>query len=318
LGILDFLKSIFLSSKGSNGAEPDKGKVACQSQPASSRPERGTVTYKKDLGTIEAGGVGLNTSIVVKKYTEQEIRESAKEDKWFFEPAFWNVAEEVEADRSALEGLLAELIVAHASGSPRREQETVMKYLPEGAWRWAAFENFIFERDKEAYEEEIDEIKNAPLCEMLNWLKVPELREIYKDHVAAKSGPIGKKKKADIIKTICADIDPQMSDQIVESLRNRFLSEVEKPETVNYREMCNMFARRVSMFAYSIQRRKQMLEMTDWRPIWKFKAGFSPETPERCKKLDGKTFKFDDPFWKTGFPPCGRMECDCSVEVKLK
>lgn len=317
MGILDFFKSIFQRPTESHKTDHYEREKIRQS-PGSSRPERGTVTYKQDLGTIEAGGIGMSTSIVVKKYTEQEIRESSKEDKWFFEPAFWKVAGEIEADRSALEGLLAELIIAHASGNPRREQETVMNHLPEGTWRWTAFENFIFERDKEAYEEEIDEIKNAPLAEILNWLKVPELREIYKDHIAAKSGPIGKKKKEEVIKTICSDIEPDVSEQIVESLRKRFISGMEKPETVKYREMCNMFARRVSMFAYSIQRRKQMIEMSDWRPIWKFRAGISPETPERCKKLDGKTFRFNDPFWETGFPPCGRMECDCNVEVKIK
>lgn len=275
------------------------------------------MTYRQDLGTIESAGVGLQASIVVRTFTEQEIRENAQDNQWYFEPAFWKVTGEVEANHVALEALLPDLLIAHTSGSPKREQETVMKHLPEGTWRWVSYENHLLERDKESYEEEVEEINSSSLQDLLNGLKVIELRALYKKHSVEKSGSAGSK-KAEIINAICSVVESDVAEEITGLLRKRFISELRVPGTVNYREMCNMFACRVAMMAYAFRRRKQMLEISDRYPSWKFIADDNPDVPKRCKKLDGKAFRFDDPFWDTGYPPCSRLDCNCSVEVKMK
>lgn len=309
MGILDFLRSVFRGTGPSSAVSAH----ATTSQPR----EKGTVTYRQDLGEIDAGGVALSASIEVRKFTEQEIRENALSNQWYYEPAFWKAAEGVDADRGALELLLPELLVAHTSGSPRREQETVMKHLPEGTWRWAAYLIYLIERDKESYEEEVTDINGSSLAELLSGLKVPELRGIYKEHATKESGAAGSK-KADIIKAIIGVMEPDAAKQLVTALRERFVSELEKPVTVNYRDMCAMFARRVGAIAYALQRRKQILEISERYPNWRFVAFQGPDTPERCHMLNGKTFRFDDPFWDSGYPPCDRLDCACRAEVKMR
>lgn len=308
MGILDFLRSVLRGTGQSSAVSAH----ATTSQPR----EKGTVAYRQDLGEIDAGGVTLSASIEVRKFTEQEIRENALSNKWYYEPAFWKVAEGVDADRGALELLLPELLVAHTSGSPRREQETIMKYLPEGAWRWAAYVNYLIERDKESYEDEVTDINGSSLAELLGGLKVPELRGIYKEH-ATKAGAAGSK-KADIIKAIIGVVEPDAAEQLATALRERFISELEKPGNVNYRDMCAMFARRIGAIAYALRRRKQMLETSERYPNWRFVAFQGPDTPERCHKLNGKTFRFDDSFWGSGYPPCDRLDCACRAEVKMR
>jgi hypothetical protein len=155
------------------------------------------------------------------------------------------------------------------------------------------------------------------LAELLGGLKVPELRGIYKERATHESGTAGSK-KADIIKAIIGVVEPDAAKQLETALRERFVSELEKPGTVNYRDMCAMFARRVSAIAYALQRRKQMLEISARYPNWRFIAFQSPDTPERCHKLDGKTFRFDDPFWDSGYPPCDWLDCACRAEVKMR
>jgi len=309
LGILDFFRSVFRSTGPSS--------TVTAGATTSQRREKGTVTYRQDLGEIDAGGVSLSASIEVRKFTEQEIRENALDNKWYYEPAFWKVAEGVDADRGALELLLPELLVAHTSGSPRREQDTVMQHLPEGTWRWAAYVNYLVERDKESYEEEISDINGSSLAELLVGLKVPELRAIYKEHATKESGAAGSK-KADIIKSIIRVVESDAAEQLTTASRKRFVSELEKPGTVNHRGMCAMFARRIAAIAYALRRRKQMLEISERYPNWRFIAFQGPDTPERCNKLNGKTFRFDDLFWDGGYPPCDRLDCACKAEVKMR
>ncbi len=309
MSILDFIRSVFRSTGPSS--------TVSTGATTSQRREKGTVTYRQDLGEIDAGGISLNASIEVRKFTEQEIRENAQDNKWYYEPAFWKVAEGVDADRGALELLLPELLVAHTSGSPRREQETVTKHLPEGTWRWAAYVNYLVERDKESYEEEIADINGSSLAELLGGLKVPELRAIYKEHATKEPGAAGSK-KADIINAIIDVVEPDAAEQLATALRERLVSELEKPGTVNHRDMSAMFARRIAAIAYALRRRKQMLEISERYPNWRFVAFQGPDTPERCNKLDGKTFRFDDPFWDSGYPPCDRLDCACRAEVKMR
>jgi SPP1 gp7 family putative phage head morphogenesis protein len=316
LGIFRFLRSLFQSPNEARiGGKQEDPKPR---HPTPSHSSGGTVTYRQDLGTIEAGGgVSLHSSIVVRKFSEQEIQDNSQDNRWYFEPAFWRVAGEIEAPQDALKALLPDLLIAHTSGDPRREKETIMKHMPEGSWRWQYYENQKLEQEKDIYEERVNEINNTSLSELLNWLKVPELRALYKEHSSGKSGASGKK-KAEIIKAICSVVQSDTAEHLAESLRNRFISEVAKPGSIDYREMCMLFARRVTMIAYAYRRRKQMLEISDRYPFWEFIASDDPDTPMKCKKLNGKVFRFDDPFWDTGYPPCERLDCGCRVEVKMK
>ena len=82
--------------------------------------------------------------------------------------------------------------------------------------------------------------------------------------------------------------------------------------------MCSAFARKVTMVAYGVRRRKQMLELAERHPLWRFIADEREGMPKQCRKLHGRTIRYDDPFWETNYPPCEWPECGCRVEVKMR
>jgi hypothetical protein len=132
MGILDRILSLFPQNKQANQRREEEEPQRKQSRDYSV-DQRGHVIRKEDLGSIEAHGIKLKASIEVRKYTEEETKANAKDNQWYFEPAFWKVAKGIQANKASLNALLPELLVAHTSGDPRREQNVVMQHLPEGS-----------------------------------------------------------------------------------------------------------------------------------------------------------------------------------------
>ena len=55
--------------------------------------------------------------------------------------------------------------------------------------------------------------------------------------------------------------------------------------------------------AYMAGRYKQMLENADNRPWWTYISVLDDRTTTGCQELDGQTFRYDDPFWDSHYPP---------------
>lgn len=58
----------------------------------------------------------------------------------------------------------------------------------------------------------------------------------------------------------------------------------------------------------------QMTDNVDDRPYWQYISFLAPTTSPFHAALHGKTFRFDDPFWNTHYPP-NDWGCKCRVRA---
>lgn len=69
--------------------------------------------------------------------------------------------------------------------------------------------------------------------------------------------------------------------------------------------------------AYMAGRYSAMMDNVESRPLWEYVAVLDGRTRPAHRALDGKVFRFDDPFWDIFYPPNG-FNCRCRVRARDK
>lgn len=298
MGIFSFIFGIF-------GKRPEPEK------------ERGTVVYQSPEHKVcEVGGITLTSSVFIKKFTEEETRENAKDNRWFYEPAYKQVTQTIEADQRQIDAMFDELLVAFTAGDPRREQKVVEQFLPEGTWRWPAYEAFTLPRDEEYYQECLEELQSSKLLDLLMMLKAQSLRAMHKQFAGDKAKSPGRK-KIDIATALIELLTPEQSVELAERLRTDEIATLVLPGALDYREMSSLLFRRIATIAYGIRHKAQMREISDRYPMWEFAVVTHYDTPAECIKRNGKRFRHDDPIWDD-LPPCGNLKCGCHIRLVME
>lgn len=64
--------------------------------------------------------------------------------------------------------------------------------------------------------------------------------------------------------------------------------------------------------AYMAGRYQQMVSQARLRPYWQYVAVLDSRTRPAHRAMNGRVFRFDDPGWRSFYPPCG-FNCRCRV-----
>jgi SPP1 gp7 family putative phage head morphogenesis protein len=69
--------------------------------------------------------------------------------------------------------------------------------------------------------------------------------------------------------------------------------------------------------AYMAGRYREQMEVADDLPIWEYVATIDSRTTERCRALNGRRFRADDPVWDTIYPP-NHWGCRARVRARTE
>jgi len=236
--------------------------------------------------------------------------------KEHYEAAYWRVVSNIEAPKEQLAEMLPRLIIAHFDQNSGQTKKIIKNHLPDGTWRWPAYDAFVADRDIVYYQENLAEIQSYSLTDMLSFLKSPQVRALQKEFAAG-----AEKNKADMIEALQINLSATERETLTDRLRQDLLAEIDPPGTPDYNEMTTLLARRISKIAYDLARLAYLRESTRSSPLfftwWKFTASGITEIPEKCRQMNGKVYRHDDPIWNE-LPPCECLECCCYITATEK
>lgn len=237
-------------------------------------------------------------------------------NKKHYEAAYWRVVSTIDAPKEQLAEMLPRLMIAHFDQNFGQTKKIIKNHLPDGTWRWPAYDASIADRDIVYYQENLAEMQSYSLVDMLSFLKAPQVRALQKEFATGN-----EKNKADMVEALQLNLSATERGTLTTRLRQALLAEIDPPGTPDYDEMIVLLARRISGIAYNLARLAQLRESAISSPLfftwWKFTASGITEIPEKCRQMNGKIFRHDDPVWNE-FPPCECLECSCYITATSK
>jgi len=136
----------------------------------------------------------------------------------------------------------------------------------------------------------------------------------------AKAFTVAGAMKADILQAIKDEIEDALKNgtplsEFKENLIPRLKSLgwlSDSPEKMPWR-LENIYRTNMQT-AFMAGRYREMMENVKNRPYWQYLAVMDMRTRPAHAALNGKIFRYDDPFWKTHYPPNG-FRCRCRVRA---
>lgn len=138
----------------------------------------------------------------------------------------------------------------------------------------------------------------------------------------AKAFTVAKAMKLDILQDIKGALDKAVTDgttfdtfkkELIPTLQAKgWWGKTEEGAQLGSASRLDNIFRTNIQSAYSAGRYKTQMENVDDRPYWQYLAVMDSRTRPAHSALNGKVFRFDDPFWNTHYPPNG-FKCRCRV-----
>lgn len=140
------------------------------------------------------------------------------------------------------------------------------------------------------------------------------------ENARTKAFTIAGVTKMDILQTVKNEIDKALqTGTSLQTFKENLIPRLQAlgwlsstPEKIPYR--LETIYRTNMQTAFMAGRYREMMENVEDRPYWQYVAVMDSRTRPAHAALNGKVFRYDDPFWKTHYPPAG-FGCRCRVRA---
>ena len=198
--------------------------------------------------------------------------------------------DELEIGGEFSRGDLVEQLTRH-HGNHREMAAIMQARMPSGRWRWPRFEEYQRERARWQWQELASEIRDASAEEVLDWLKVSELKEELRRSGSDKG--LSQLRKPELRQLLLK----QITAERIEAIKQEAIEQLDDPEQIEEREAIGAFCAYLLKLGYQMYRQRQMSDpdIVQYRPYRRLSAdGFEPC---HCTPHDCIVLLWDDPFW---------------------